>query len=58
MNPEATVSMRMHAKGHGECKSAAKDCKGQNACKGKGFISMTKAECEKVEGAKFAPAEG
>jgi len=33
-------------KGHGECKSAANSCKGQNGCAGKGFISMTQAECD------------
>jgi len=33
-------------KGHGECKSAANSCKGQNGCAGKGFLMMTKAECD------------
>jgi len=33
-------------KGHGECKSAANSCKGQNGCAGKGFLTMTKAECD------------
>jgi hypothetical protein len=40
-------------KGQGACKSASNACKGQNSCKGKGFLEMTKAECVKVEGAKF-----
>lgn len=40
-------------KGQGACKSAANDCKGQNACKGKGFLAMTKEECDKIKGAKF-----
>ena len=44
-------------KGHGACKSASNACKGQNACKGKGFTAATKAECEKIEGAKFEPAK-
>ena len=39
------------------CKTAANACKGQNACKGTGFTETTKADCEKVEGAKFEPAK-
>lgn len=45
-------------KGQGACKTAANDCKGQNACKGNGFLSLTKADCDKIEGATFEPAEG
>ena len=33
-------------KGHGECKSASNACKGQNGCGGKGFMTMTQAECD------------
>ncbi|HEY7963652.1 MAG TPA: hypothetical protein VID49_06035 [Steroidobacteraceae bacterium] len=33
-------------KGHSACKSASNACKGQNSCKGKGFLEMTKAECD------------
>ena len=33
-------------KGHSDCKSAANACKGQNGCGGKGFLMMTKAECD------------
>ena len=40
-------------KGQGACKSAANDCKGHNACKGHGFLALTKADCDKIEGAKF-----
>jgi len=40
-------------KGQGACKTASNACKGQNACKGKGFLEMTKADCEKVTGAVF-----
>ena len=40
-------------KGTGACKTATNACKGQNACKGKSFTDMTKAECDKIEGAKF-----
>lgn len=40
-------------KGTGACKTAANACKGQNACKGKSFTEATKADCAKVEGAKF-----
>ena len=44
-------------KGQGACKSASNACKGQNACKGKGFLAMTKADCAKIEGAKFEMAK-
>lgn len=44
-------------KGQSACKSASNACKGQNACKGKGFSEMTKADCAKIEGAKFEPAK-
>ena len=44
-------------KGKGACKTAGNACAGQNACKGKGMSEMTKAECEKIEGAKFEPAK-
>ena len=37
-------------KGHNDCKSASNSCKGQSACKGKGFVSLTKEDCEKVGG--------
>ncbi len=33
-------------KGHSDCKSAQNACKGQNGCGGKGFLMMTKAECD------------
>jgi hypothetical protein len=33
-------------KGHSACKSANNACKGQNSCKGKGFLEMTKAQCD------------
>jgi hypothetical protein len=33
-------------KGQSACKSANNSCKGQNSCKGKGFLEMTKAECD------------
>ena len=33
-------------KGHSACKSANNACKGQNSCKGKGYLEMTKAECD------------
>jgi hypothetical protein len=38
--------------GVGHC-MGANACKGQSACKGKGFVEMTKAECEKISGAVF-----
>lgn len=33
-------------KGQAECKSASNSCKGQNSCKGKGWMAMTKADCD------------
>ena len=31
-------------------------CMGANACKGKGYLTMTKEECDKIEGATFEAA--
>lgn len=45
-------------KGQGACASAANACKGQNACKGKGYLNMTKDECDQIEGATFEAQEG
>jgi uncharacterized membrane protein len=36
-------------KGQSACKSANNSCKGQNSCKGKGFLEMTKADCDKAQ---------
>jgi hypothetical protein len=33
-------------KGQSACKSASNSCKGQNSCKGKGFLEMSKADCD------------
>jgi len=33
-------------KGQSACKSANNACKGQNSCKGKGFLEMTKEQCQ------------
>jgi hypothetical protein len=44
-------------KGQSACKSAANACKGQNGCKGKGFLEMNKADCDKIEGAKFVSVQ-
>jgi len=33
-------------KGESACQSAHNACKGQNSCKGKGWLYMTKAECD------------
>jgi uncharacterized membrane protein len=39
-------------KGQSDC--GGKDgCGGQNACKGKGYLMLTKAECDKIPGTKF-----
>lgn len=44
-------------KGQSACKTASNACGGKNACKGQGFLETTKAECEKIEGAKFESME-
>jgi len=33
-------------KGQSACKSANNACKGQNSCKGKGYLEMTKSDCQ------------
>jgi hypothetical protein len=33
-------------KGMSECATAANSCKGHNSCKGKGWMHMSKADCE------------
>jgi hypothetical protein len=33
-------------KGQSSCKSARNSCKGMNSCKGKGFLEMTKSDCD------------
>lgn len=33
-------------KGKSDCNSAHNDCKGQNSCSGRGFLMMSKAECD------------
>jgi len=43
-------------KGKSDCKTASNECKGLNACKGQGYLTMTKEECDKIEGATFEPA--
>ena len=43
-------------KGTSDCKTAKNDCKGLNACKGQGYLTMTKEECDKIEGATFEAA--
>jgi hypothetical protein len=37
-------------KGLSSCKTASSSCKGLNSCKGKGFLEMTKAECDGAGG--------
>jgi len=37
-------------KGHSSCKTATSSCKGLNSCKGKGFLEMSKAECDTAGG--------
>ena len=43
-------------KGQSSCRSAKNSCKGQNACKGRGFVELTKQQCDQV-GGSFEPAE-
>ena len=33
-------------KGQSACATADNSCSGHNGCKGKGFLNLTKAECE------------
>jgi hypothetical protein len=33
-------------KGQSACKTATNSCKGMNECAGKGFVEMTRAECD------------
>ena len=37
-------------KGQSSCKTATSSCKGLNSCKGKGFLEMSKAECDAADG--------
>jgi len=43
-------------KGQSACKSANNACKGQNSCKGKGFLEMSKADCQAAKGKAKAEA--
>ena len=45
-------------KGKSACKTAANACKGQNACKGKGFLEMTKADCDQLAGTDWSLSQG
>lgn len=40
-------------KGQSAC--ATNGCARTNACKGKGYLELTKAECNKIPGTKFKP---
>ena len=37
-------------KGHSACKTATSSCKGLNSCKGKGFMEMSKMQCDEAGG--------
>ena len=37
-------------KGQSACKTATTSCKGENSCKGKGFLEMSKADCDQAGG--------
>lgn len=36
-------------KGQTACQTASNACKGQNSCKGKGWLYMSKAECDAAQ---------
>ncbi|NQZ95317.1 MAG: hypothetical protein HRU01_02300 [Myxococcales bacterium] len=38
-------------KGQSACATDSSGCNGQNSCKGKGWVKLTKAECEKAQAA-------
>jgi hypothetical protein len=42
----ACKSASNSCKGQSACKGASNSCKGQNSCKGKGFVEMSKADCD------------
>jgi hypothetical protein len=33
-------------KGQSACKTASNSCQGQNSCKGKGYLQLSKADCD------------
>ena len=37
-------------KGQSSCKTATSSCKGLNSCAGKGFLEMSKADCDSAGG--------
>ncbi len=37
-------------KGQSACKTARNSCKAENSCKGKGFLEMSKADCDTAGG--------
>jgi hypothetical protein len=41
-------------KGKSDC-GGKNGCPGQNACKGQGYLMLSKAECDKIPGAKYEP---
>jgi hypothetical protein len=36
-------------KGQSACSTATSSCKGENACKGKGYLELTKQDCDKAK---------
>jgi hypothetical protein len=40
-------------KGKSACSIGANGCSGSNACKGKGYLMLTKEECDKIRGTTF-----
>ena len=45
-------------KGRTACSTAHNSCTGMNSCKGKGFIYLSKKECEKRGGQPLGDSEG
>ena len=45
-------------KGQSACKSANNACKGQNSCKSKGFLEMTRKECDDAKAKMQAAQDG
>jgi hypothetical protein len=45
-------------KGQAACKGANNACKGQNSCKGKGFLEMTRKECDNAKAKMQAAQRG
>jgi hypothetical protein len=45
-------------KGKSACSTASNGCAGQNGCAGKGWVEMTKAECDAAKAKQAEKAKG